>query len=255
MSLSKKTIDLYWYNKEYNFGDQVNPYLIPKLFGVNVKWIDPSKNIKKYFAIGSILAKATSQTIVWGSGLISDSVRLTGRPIILSVRGPLTRSRLRVMGLSVPEVYGDPALLLPTVYSPKVDKKFKLGIIPHYVDKNSNFIKSMKNRPSTKIIDVQERNIETTIKDMLSCDLVISSSLHGIIVADAYGIPNIWVKISDGIVGGNFKFNDYFSSVNRSKKVPVIANSELNIDRLVSSYTPEIAKIDLAPLLKSQPFI
>ena len=50
---------------------------------------------------------------------------------------------------------------------------------------------------------------------MLEVENVISSSLHGLIIADAYGIPNARVNISNKLIGGDFKFKDYCMSVGR----------------------------------------
>lgn len=253
-SLPRKTIDLYWFNKVFNFGDQLNPYLIPKLFNVNVRWIDSSVRKSKTFAIGSILARADHSTQVWGSGYISATSKVIGRPNILAVRGPMTRRLLISQGISCPPIYGDPALLLPSVYSPKVTKKFKVGIIPHYVDYNSAFIESARSERGVKIINIQNKNIEQVISEIASCEILLSSSLHGLIVADAYGIPNIWIKISNGVVGGNFKFNDYFASVSRKERSPIIANTKLSTEDIVKLYQEELPRIELDQLLKNNPF-
>ena len=53
---------------------------------------------------------------------------------ILSVRGPLTRKRLLELDYECPETYGDSGMILPYFYYPEIKKKYKLGIIPHYID-------------------------------------------------------------------------------------------------------------------------
>jgi pyruvyltransferase len=250
----RKTIDLYWFNKVFNFGDQLNPYLIPKLFNVNVRWVDSTVRKNKTLAIGSILARADSSAQVWGSGFISATSKVIGRPNILAVRGPLTRRLLVSQGISCPQIYGDPALLLPSVYSPKITKKFKVGIIPHYVDYKSAFIESVRSDGGVKIINIQNKNVEQVVTEIASCEILLSSSLHGLIVADAYGIPNMWIKISNGVVGGNFKFNDYFASVGRTERSPITANSKLSVENIVKLYQEEFPKIELDQLLKNNPF-
>ena len=154
-----KTVNLHWYKKDYNFGDMLNPYLIPKLFNIKVNWITPGSNTPHIFSIGSILQKANNSTAVWGSGFISNNSRISNPSKIFAVRGPLTYARLINAGIPTPKIFGDPALLLPNVYSPQFNKKWKIGIIPHYVDKKSNVINMCSKIKGVKIIDVQEKSI------------------------------------------------------------------------------------------------
>ena len=139
-----KKIRLYWWheNRENgleNYGDLLSKYLVEAISGKKVISIKhPLKGIHKYFfknyvCIGSIISSASKQSIVWGSGIIkkNDNIR---EATFAAVRGPKTRSRILELGYDCPEVYGDPAILLPNYYNPKVEKKYKIGIIPHYVD-------------------------------------------------------------------------------------------------------------------------
>ncbi|HQA91106.1 MAG TPA: hypothetical protein PK316_15725, partial [Sedimentisphaerales bacterium] len=52
-----------------------------------------------------------------------------------------------------------------------------------------------------------------------ACECVLSSSLHGLIVADAFGVPNAWLKLSDKVRGNDFKFRDYYSVYDLDEKV------------------------------------
>ncbi len=216
-----------------NYGDLLSKYLVEKISGKKVKWVHPKKqawykiNKVNFLAIGSILAHSSNDSIVWGSGII-DLKHDIAKADFRAVRGPKTRARLLELGFDCPEVYGDPALLLPEYYSPKVVKKYKVGIIPHYVDYKEVDSKNSEN-PDIKIIDLLTDNIEKTTREILECERVVSSSLHGIIVAHAYGIPAAFVEFSDKIFGDGVKFQDYFLSVsitNASKMI--ISDTELN---------------------------
>jgi hypothetical protein len=44
------------------------------------------------------------------------------------------------------------------------------------------------------------------------CDFVLSSSLHGLVVADSFGIPNAWLRVSDRQRGEGFKYRDYYAA-------------------------------------------
>jgi hypothetical protein len=46
-----------------------------------------------------------------------------------------------------------------------------------------------------------------------AAEVVISSSLHGIVFAHAYNRPAVWLKLSDRVIGAGFKFHDYYGSI------------------------------------------
>jgi len=219
-----RRIRLFWWNEikfmkkpKENYGDALGPYLVEKISNKKVVWIHPKKFYIKnlwqpiYVTIGSVLAHVNKKCIVWGSGVINEN-QVVKAAQFLAVRGPETRRVLVNQGYDVPEIYGDPALLLPDYYLPEVNKKHRLGIIPHYVDYNA-VVELFKDNKDVVIIDLMTNDVELTTTQILECERIISSSLHGIIVPHAYGIPAIWTKFSDRLFGDNIKFKDYFMSV------------------------------------------
>ena len=56
---------------------------------------------------------------------------------------------------------------------------------------------------------------------MCACEVIVSSSLHGLIIADAYGIPTVWAKFGNDINGNDFKFYDYYWSLGMSDIKPL----------------------------------
>ena len=242
-----------WVTFHNNFGDILNPLIVGFISSrkiINVKSI--YCNSEHLLAIGSILDRATSKSIIWGSGFISSTSKCDSNPKkILAVRGPLTRKLLQSNGVDCPEVYGDPALLLSKFYKPKVEKKYKLGILAHYVDKEFDWIKSLPS--SVKIIDVQNPNVLSVVDQMCECENIASSSLHGLIISDTYGIPSLWIKFSDKVVGGNFKFLDYFASIKSDLANPFIIKSSTDVDEVVNNCNLRELKIDLNKLEESFP--
>lgn len=135
--------------KHRNFGDDLNYYLLRELTPLNIfnsfNLADfVRKRRENVLAIGSLVEwKADGNSIVWGSGAIKGGNEPLGaKPKeVRAVRGPLTRRYLLEHGVDCPEVYGDPALLLPYVYAPEVRKRYRLGIIPHYVDLDNPYVR------------------------------------------------------------------------------------------------------------------
>tara|TARA_B100002049_G_scaffold168616_1_gene126959 strand:- start:17148 stop:17969 length:822 start_codon:yes stop_codon:yes gene_type:complete len=219
-----KNIRLYWWSeihiqkkKKENYGDLLGKYLTEKISGRKVTWLRANrfylKNLWRpvYVTIGSVLEHIGSHCIVWGSGVSNRDAQIA-KATFTAVRGPLSRKRILELGYDCPEVYGDPALLLPLYFEDVQSKKYELGIIPHINDYRK--VKNMmKEDLSICIIDFLTIDIESTTHQILSCKRIISSSLHGIIVAHAYNIPAVQVKFSNAIFGDGVKYRDYFLSV------------------------------------------
>lgn len=170
---------------------------------------------------------ANYKSVIWGTGIISDEPNFKNRikcHSVKAVRGRLTEKILIDKGVISPEsvILGDPGLLMPNYYLPQIPKKRKVGVIPHYIDSNCPYI---KDSDDVMIIDVKQ-SPESFINDILMCEFIVSSSLHGLILADSYGIPNKWVSFSDKITGGFFKFHDYYSTTNRPNEECVVIDGE-----------------------------
>ncbi|KKM06682.1 hypothetical protein LCGC14_1741550 [marine sediment metagenome] len=241
----------------YNAGDWVGPYLFEKMTGIKPRHVTPAMTKQPYIlSCGSILQNAKSNSIVWGSGLISYA-KVPKNITVLAVRGPLTRNALIKQGIKCPAVYGDPGLLLPRFYSPQIEKKYKVGIIPHYIE--HNLIKSyFAAIPNVLIIDIN-RPIEKVLNDIISCKSTISTSLHGIIFSHAYDVPCMWARYPNTkVIGGNFKFHDYYMSRGMSQFSPrIVTILPKNSDRLyeeINKYPQPHAVYDCDILLKVCPF-
>ncbi len=266
-------IRLYWWHEkrasgDENYGDLMAQYLVEKIAKKKVIAIKhPAKGLHKYFykhyvTIGSIISAATTRSIVWGSGIIKKNENIR-EATFAAVRGPKTRQRILDLGYTCPEVYGDPAILLPKYFNPTEDKVYELGIIPHYVD-YQNVKASLEDDARIKVINLLTKSVEDVTREILQCKTIISSSLHGVIVPQTYGIPALWVKFSEKLSGDNIKFYDYYESVGIDFNAEqFIDNKALSFDNLVgllhsnkSLLLPDKEILDSrrAELLKHCPF-
>lgn len=214
MILNDGKLPLVWWNQTSNFGDLLSPWLANKISGKEVVYADRTK--PHYLAIGSIMDKANDQSIVWGSGSFGTESRwdMPKKATYLATRGPLTRNKIDTAKLKCPRIYGDPALLVPRFYPRKKPPTYELGLIVRWSEPS---LREGVKVDGVKLIDFARGDIENVLDDILSCKRIFSSSLHGLILADAYGIPNAW-KVSNSPKGREFKFWDYFISVGKLRQ-------------------------------------
>ena len=227
----KNIVLVKYYSGSKNWGDELNVYLIEKI--TNKKVIRVSSNMYKHIlGIGSILANATSNSFVWGSGFIHENQKVIDNPQHVSCcRGLLTGELLESQQVKSPSVFGDPGLLISRYYNPEVKKLYKLGFVPHYIEKEHYFVKYLESL-GVKIIDIQQ-DIEAFADDLLECENIISSSLHGLIASDSYAIPNRWLRLTEAVYGGRFKFDDYHSAIGFEHE-PYYPSSDDTVEYLIS---------------------
>ena len=219
----KQSINLIYFKDPVgygNFGDELSKFITKKLinkdkYNLLFNNSDCEKNL---LCIGSYIHMAKNNSYIFGSGVRTINNIENGHNYnhlnIFAVRGPLTKEFLEKKGIITPNIFGDPALLLPKFYYPKINLnlKKKIGIIPH----KNHYNKYVDNIDTNKFYLINPTDKwENVINYICSCKSIISSSLHGLICSDAYNIPNLWLdeyKLDEG----DFKFKDYFMSQNRN---------------------------------------
>lgn len=203
----------------HNCGDMLTQPILEHL-GYSVDITDRN-DTGKLLGVGSIMTALRPNDIIWGTGCIREAqIKAVPSCRFAAVRGPLSRAMIK--GARVPEIYGDPALLLPLLYDPQIEQIHDVGYVPHYKDRGL--------QPEGYWINITN-DWHDVVDGIKSCKTIVSSSLHGIIIAEAYGIPAVWAKYSDMVIGGEFKFQDYFLGTGREKQIlnntiPQIENLE-----------------------------
>ena len=190
-----------------NFGDLLTEYLLAK-YEIPCEYTPDPKDAE-LIGCGSILDPVPDdfKGYILGSGMMNDrNDKSFIKAKIITLRGKLTAKNVGVGNARL----GDIGLLLGKWAKPE-RKIFRLGIIPHYVDKLNPQVYEWSKVPGVKIIDVFSP-IDQIVSEASMCEGICSSSLHGLILADALKIPSRWVELSDKVNGKGFKFRDYYSA-------------------------------------------
>lgn len=240
-------VTVYYYkrfNRIDNVGDLLSPIVVD-MVKTHLGVVNQKHITTRMFAIGSVITAAKSDMVIWGSGVHYEySVMPKVNLDVRAVRGPLSRQKLIESGFSCPEYYGDPALLLPLFYIPNTEKQYEYTIIPHFFRDEAIDGKYKANQISTLTSDWKG-----FIDRLASSKYVISGSLHGIIIAEAYGIPAILINLLDGDM---FKYQDYYYSTGR-KDILVAKSVEEALETRMSM--PPITNLEKlqADLIQSFP--
>jgi len=230
-----KPLKLYWWRRESraNLGDEMSPRIVAAVSGRDV--VFSSADTADMLAVGSVLGSGSdfrrrTPTHVWGSGLMSYHDIETTRYVFSAVRGALTRA---CVSRSSDIPLGDPGLLTSRVWEGGKTKRYSWGIIPHHSHGYLHLFSSLRNNtPRSVLLDPTDPDIDVLIRTISECDFIASSSLHGLIIADSYGIPNVWIRTPVIHDGANFKFYDYFSSIGRPDCRQVVLSGEENLQSL-----------------------
>lgn len=244
-------LPLFWWGEdpEINFGDHLSLKIVERMIDGPVRYFRkrPKNPEKKLLALGSVLYFANSGDVIWGSGIngktLDPAVYSFSNLDVRAVRGPLTRQYLMEhFHISCPEVYGDPALLFPYLF-PEFQKRANPSreyiIIPQYYDR--------KLFPKDDRVVYPTEPWNEVIEKILDSKFVISGSLHGIIIAEAYGIPARYLRLGDK--QNLFKYRDYYEGTGR----PNFRYATSVEEALAMGGEPPF-QCDLAKLYSSFPF-
>jgi pyruvyltransferase len=235
-----------------NFGDALTPWLVHRITGQYPTFAQPEDPRPKVFVTGSVIAFAGRDCTVWGSGVMTAHDKVSPHVAIRAVRGPLTRRRAQAGGAECPEVYGDPGLLVPRFLRPWDGIRSGVAVAPHFSDM-PRLAASWQHSGVARLVDLQAP-VEKVVARITRSELVLSSSLHGIVVSHAYGVPAVWVEFRQLPSGDRSKFHDHQLSVGLEPRPPIrVGYDDLDLDGLSRwSQLPE--SIDVEPLWQACPF-
>lgn len=242
----KAPIKLFWWrNIEHgyiNFGDEITGTIIKKIFGYRSEYATIEEC--ELIGAGSLLEmaerrKSDNIVKVWGSGYIEEkrTDSILDKIEFYAVRGKNSRDRVGEKNAGI--ALGDPGLLASLVYERAKYRTKKIGVVVHYADFDLPIVKKILHDPRFLLINPLDTP-ERVAQNISSCKFVFSSSLHGLIFADSFKIPNIHVKLSDNLKGGAYKFQDYYSSVGKgyvAADVNMLFDNEY-INTLERDYVP-----------------
>jgi polysaccharide pyruvyl transferase WcaK-like protein len=194
-----------------NLGDSLSAVVTCALSGKRVQHVAFDAPTAKLVAVGSIAhAVNKGEAVIWGTGVsirggvLAQNVPQT-RYDVRAVRGEISAQHLRDFGIDVPAVYGDPVWILPSIFNEPVEKRYELGVIPHIQDIEGTSPDSLPRTSSSRCVVDEDlatsiivfntwheptwEGIKAKLRLMLSCKRIVSQSFHGVVIAEAYGIP------------------------------------------------------------------
>lgn len=223
-----------------NMGDLLNKEMLERVFDVKINEVDNilqsnisgigshlsrllySKKLKGHIYQRIMFPYRSKDFFVWGTGFMSysntpDNSFMFKNVHICALRGQLSRNRVeKILNRQIDVPLADGGLLAER-WVGNVEKKYEIGIIPHFKEQQSPIINKLLNFYSgATLIDLRQTPMEV-VRHIAQCKVILSSSLHGLIVADSYHIPNKHIMLYDfgeKMLGDGFKFADYYSSYN-----------------------------------------
>lgn len=222
-----RMVKTFWWDREPNFGDLLTEYILPR-YGIAPVLV--SADDAELISVGSVLNMVGEKYsgAVMGSGIMHENQEISlDNAKIYAVRGNLSHKKIA----PAHEVaLGDPGILMSKILPlMQVASTEKIGFIPHFSHQDKDYIKDLWKSIENQAIYIDVKNSpEDVASKIKSCEVIFSTSLHGVILADSYGKPVVWTLPPDGLPGGDYKFRDYESVVLDS----AVSTRKVGIDEL-----------------------
>lgn len=204
-----------------NLGDALSPVIVSMMSGLPVDHTAAKSDTVRLAAVGTIGHMfAGGDVSFWGTGTSPNlNPNQSEKPKVpyvrpadtkihtYATRGPFSR-RILAPDATGPAVYGDPLWLLPRFHEAPVKKTCELGVILHLSeladraydahprDDSRRHDIAEADRQTVKLINtvtpVSIAGLRDRLDEILSCKRIISTSLHGMVFAESYGIPCLY---------------------------------------------------------------
>lgn len=203
--------------------------------------------------VEKLIAISSTVVHIWGTGFIEDkhwNKFYRKNMVFDAVRGELSKQKIELLlGKSIDAVLGDGGILAPELVKKNIEKqkKYNVGIIPHYKEQEHPIFGKFQDKFSdSKLIDVRDEP-HKVLREIAQSEFIISSSLHGLIVADAFHVPNHHIVATDNLLGDGFKFDDYYSSLGLQHKYTSIDDTritQINENFIKEEYEVSVEKVE-----------
>jgi hypothetical protein len=198
-------VPTFWWDGHPNFGDDMTPWLLPH-YGVVPVYRSP--RVARLAGVGSILEflPESFDGAIWGSGLMEGRMHPLPSARILALRGPLTRDLIGAVG---DVAFGDPGILVGRhIRKPRV--RWEIGIVPHGHHRAHEGLRRLAAAGGgrVRVVNVHQ-SAAAAVREIAACSVIFTTSLHGLVTADSFGIPAAWTSLEPALTGGDFKFRDY----------------------------------------------
>ena len=216
-----------YYSKLRNMGDCLNELIVKECFGYEAErhsFLDGEicgigSCLGQYTLHGSAMMRLQQRingirkphVYVWGTGFINysdaDGKFFKRNMEFCAVRGELTRKNVeRMTGKKMDIPMADAGILASELLKERPEVCYDVGVVPHLCDlKDPAVEKLLTSYDNAKFINVKDDPLQV-VKEIAECRYIISSSLHGLIVADSLGIPNMYLVFGDRLLGDGYKF-------------------------------------------------
>lgn len=200
-----------------NVGDHLATVIAAEMLKHRDKQIgDKRDHGSRLLTVGSVLHFARDGDCVWGAG-VNGKIRPEQHRFksldVRAVRGPLTQRFLEERGIACPAVFGDPALLMPLFFNADLlgvgQTRRDFVVVPHLHDDPRRY-----EAYGDRVVSPSWHPARFAAA-LIGAGRVVSSSLHGIVIAESYGIPA--VRLDSGGTEPGFKYDDYCAGTDRDR--------------------------------------